>query len=391
MGGQILVFVKKQEECDYVLNELMKCRYSCMAVHAGMDQLDRDSVLQDFKTGMIDLVIATSVLARGLDVPDIRLVINYDAPNHLEDYVHRVGRTGRAGRKGTAYTFIRPDEDYYAPDIVKALTDSGTEVPADLRALSDQYEEKKNKGESVTVKGSGFGGKGFKFNEDEAYAKDEQKKIKKLYGVGHGESSSDDEDLFTKAQKEKEKKKGGPLAKVPKEIIDDVLKALPEGLNLENTIVRESFEEVAMQQQVSKSSMHDEQKRAALKAALFAAAFNIKARLCGVNSDGSVKTHFDYVFDINDYPQQARWKVTHKDTREQITEYTGAAITTRGVYVPPGTKIPLGERRLHLYIEGPSEMAVSTAIKEIKRILTEATAGALLRGADRPSGRYSVV
>ena len=115
---------------------------------------------------------------------------------------------------------------------------------------------------------------------------------------------------------------------------------------MENTIVRESFEEVAMQQQVSKSSMHDEQKRAALKAALFAAAFNIKvasclaqlavvllvlqssillpslrllthdsqARLCGVNSDDSVKTHFDYVFDINDYPQQARWKVTHKVT-----------------------------------------------------------------------------
>lgn len=59
---------------------------------------------------------------RGLDVPEIVVVINYNCPNHLEDYVHRVGRTGRAGRKGTAYTFIAPHEDKYAHIMVKALT-----------------------------------------------------------------------------------------------------------------------------------------------------------------------------------------------------------------------------------------------------------------------------
>lgn len=65
---------------------------------------------------------------RGLDVPDLVCVINYSCPNHLEDYVHRVGRTGRAGRKGTAYTFISAEEDKHAPTLIKALTQSKQKV-----------------------------------------------------------------------------------------------------------------------------------------------------------------------------------------------------------------------------------------------------------------------
>lgn len=73
-------------------------------------------------------MVATSVAARGLDVKELNLVVNYDVPNHMEDYVHRVGRTGRAGAKGNAYTFITPDEERYAPDIAKAMENSHTEV-----------------------------------------------------------------------------------------------------------------------------------------------------------------------------------------------------------------------------------------------------------------------
>ena len=64
-------------------------------------------------------MVATSVAGRGLDVPEIVVVVNYHCPNHLEDYVHRVGRTGRAGRKGTAYTFISSAEEQYAPLMAK--------------------------------------------------------------------------------------------------------------------------------------------------------------------------------------------------------------------------------------------------------------------------------
>lgn len=66
-------------------------------------------------------MIATSVCARGLDIPAICLVVNFKCPNHLEDYIHRIGRTGRGGNRGTAITFITPQEEMYAPDLIKAL------------------------------------------------------------------------------------------------------------------------------------------------------------------------------------------------------------------------------------------------------------------------------
>ena len=80
--------------------------------------------------------------ARGLDVKQLILVVNYDCPNHYEDYVHRCGRTGRAGNKGYAYTFISPDQQKVAGDIIKALELAETPVPVELQTLWDQYKAK---------------------------------------------------------------------------------------------------------------------------------------------------------------------------------------------------------------------------------------------------------
>merc|ERR1712091_784332 len=102
--------------------------------------MDRDSAIDDFKKGHRTLMIATGVAGRGLDVPEIVCVINYSCPNHLEDYVHRVGRTGRAGRKGTAYTFLDPQtEDAYAPILKKALTQAKRQVPPELDQLAKKF------------------------------------------------------------------------------------------------------------------------------------------------------------------------------------------------------------------------------------------------------------
>lgn len=135
--ARTLIFVHRQDSADNLLRDLLAKNYACMSLHGGKEQVDRDATISDFKAGIIPVVIATSVAARGLDVKLLKLVINYDCPNHMEDYVHRAGRTGRAGNKGTCITFITPEQDRYAGDLMKALEASNATVPDDLKNLSD--------------------------------------------------------------------------------------------------------------------------------------------------------------------------------------------------------------------------------------------------------------
>ena len=132
-----LIFVDRQEAADNLLRDLMRKAYLCMSLHGGKDQVDRDSTIADFKSGVVPIVIATSVAARGLDVKQLKLVINFDAPNHMEDYVHRAGRTGRAGNKGTCVTFITPEQERYSVDIYRALKASSAATPKELEDLAN--------------------------------------------------------------------------------------------------------------------------------------------------------------------------------------------------------------------------------------------------------------
>jgi len=200
--GQILIFVERQDSCDELLTQLMKQGHSCLTLHGGMDQADRDSTLADYKNKVCNNMIATSLAARGLDVPGLNLVVNYDAPSHYEDYVHRVGRTGRAGNKGTAYTFVSPSQRDVIPDMVRALTSSGRPVPKDLRAIANSIKEEKKKGNKV-AKGSGFGGKGFKFDEaEQAKLKEAAARNRKMLLIANGEEEVSEEEEDTKADDE---------------------------------------------------------------------------------------------------------------------------------------------------------------------------------------------
>uniref|UniRef100_A0A453EBI5 RNA helicase n=1 Tax=Aegilops tauschii subsp. strangulata TaxID=200361 RepID=A0A453EBI5_AEGTS len=96
---------------------------------------ERDSVLSEFRTGRCPILVATDVAARGLDVKDIRVVVNYDFPTGVEDYVHRIGRTGRAGATGIAYTFFCDQDSKYASDLVKILEGANQNVSPELRAM----------------------------------------------------------------------------------------------------------------------------------------------------------------------------------------------------------------------------------------------------------------
>lgn len=198
--GKLLIFVSSQDRCDTLFRDLLRAGYPCLSLHGGKDQSDRESTIADFKANVCNILVATSVAARGLDVKDLVLVVNYDVPNHHEDYVHRVGRTGRAGAKGTAITFIGPDEAQYSPDLVKALKESGAPIPQDLQAMAEEFLKSCKEGKAQ-LHSSGFGGTGFKFDASEdnaikAYKKSLVKDMLKAQGEEvESESDGDDDEI----------------------------------------------------------------------------------------------------------------------------------------------------------------------------------------------------
>jgi len=102
-----------------VVSEQLKQRgFRCFAIHGDKSQNAREFVLRSFKQGRVKILIATDVASRGIDVKDIKFVINYDFPMTIEDYVHRVGRTGRVDSKGTSYTFFTDEENKHARKLI---------------------------------------------------------------------------------------------------------------------------------------------------------------------------------------------------------------------------------------------------------------------------------
>lgn len=198
--ARALIFVDRQESADNLLKDLMRKGYPCMSIHGGKDQIDRDSTIEDFKAGIFPVLVATSVAARGLDVKQLKLVVNYDAPNHLEDYVHRAGRTGRAGNTGTAVTFVTEDQERYAVDIAKALKQSGQEVPEPVQKLVDTFLEKVRAGKEKAST-SGFGGKGLeRLDQERETARMRERKTYKT-----GDDGEDEEEKEDKADKTDER------------------------------------------------------------------------------------------------------------------------------------------------------------------------------------------
>ncbi|MED6185764.1 Envelope glycoprotein gp160 [Stylosanthes scabra] len=135
-GSRILIFMETKKGCDQVTRQLRMDGWPALSIHGDKNQAERDWVLSEFKSGRSPIMTATDVAARGLDVKDIKCVINYDFPSSLEDYVHRIGRTGRAGAKGTAYTFFTHGNAKYARALIKILQDAGQAASPSLSALA---------------------------------------------------------------------------------------------------------------------------------------------------------------------------------------------------------------------------------------------------------------
>ncbi|MDF2531328.1 MAG: box helicase domain protein [Clostridia bacterium] len=112
-----MIFCNTKQKVDEVYRELANLAYTCKKLHGGMEQRDRLKVMNDFKQGYFRYLVATDVAARGIDIDNITLVINYDIPEDGESYVHRIGRTGRIGKKGRAITFVTQKESRFLNDI----------------------------------------------------------------------------------------------------------------------------------------------------------------------------------------------------------------------------------------------------------------------------------
>ncbi|MBA0733233.1 hypothetical protein Gogos_017268 [Gossypium gossypioides] len=135
-GSKIIVFCSTKKMCDQLARNLSQ--FGAASIHGDKSQADRDYVLGQFRSGRSPVLVATDVAARGLDIKDIRVVINYDFPTGVEDYVHRIGRTGRAGATGLAFTFFGDQDSKHASDLIKVLEGANQQVPAELREMASR-------------------------------------------------------------------------------------------------------------------------------------------------------------------------------------------------------------------------------------------------------------
>lgn len=177
---RVIIFSGKKDKVKDIDRELRRMKINCCAMHSDLTQQERDVVMYNFKTGHKDVLVATDIVARGIDIDDIQMVINYDVPHDSEDYVHRIGRTARADRDGTATTFIsdrdisrfKQIEQFLGKEIEKKpLPDGLGEAPEYKAAGRSKSQHGRNRGGSHGRRGGHRGGKNRRGGKDKKPAK----------------------------------------------------------------------------------------------------------------------------------------------------------------------------------------------------------------------------
>jgi translation initiation factor 4A len=134
--NQAIIFVNKKKTAELLTKRMTDDKYTLEYIHGEMEPGERKKRMADFRSGMVRILIATDILARGIDVQTVSVVINYEMPTNRENYFHRIGRTGRYGRKGVSINLISSDEVEMMRDIEKHYSITIPELPADLSLLS---------------------------------------------------------------------------------------------------------------------------------------------------------------------------------------------------------------------------------------------------------------
>lgn len=131
-----LVFVETKRGCSDLAYMLQREGYECVAIHGDLKQMDRERHLESFRTGAAPILVATAVAARGLDIPNVKHVINFDLPNDIDEYVHRIGRTGRVGNIGLATSFFNDKNRNISHDLAELIVEANQELPDWLEDIS---------------------------------------------------------------------------------------------------------------------------------------------------------------------------------------------------------------------------------------------------------------
>ncbi len=154
--GSILVFVKTKHGADKIVKRLKYDAHSAEAIHGNLRQSKRDRVIRGFRSGKSRILVATDVAARGLDIPLIQHVINYDLPQVPEDYIHRVGRTGRAGKEGSALTFLTNNDRTMWREIQKLINPNFKFEESFNRKSNKKNKKFKKRGKSLKDSGNRY-------------------------------------------------------------------------------------------------------------------------------------------------------------------------------------------------------------------------------------------
>ena len=390
---KIIIFCELKEDVIELWKQLTKRKFDCVLLYGGMDQEDRIDSIEKIKNGKAKILISTSLSARGIDIKDCGLVINFNCPNHKEDYIHRIGRTGRAGKKGIAYTFIDPkNEDHLAEDIVRALEMSNQEIPEELKNVVKEYKIKLENGEAEKFRISGFLGRGYQFNNIE----NEKNKIeRKLIGSGYDNDKYNEyNDNIQKEEEIERNKKELKLlndnssqalilrGKTLKEKHEEKMKNLKRdkkaqqiAMDIGNNVARAAIltgksnnEIKIIVQNAMKKALENYKAGVSTKKGVEDATKIIEEW----EKEENLKNHiFSLEFEINDYPINTRIKLTRKDYLKQLGENDNVEIIQRGVFVEPGKNTPIGQKKLYLLIKGQNQSNVNAAYSEIKRKFDE--------------------
>uniref|UniRef100_A0A6Q2XJM2 RNA helicase n=1 Tax=Esox lucius TaxID=8010 RepID=A0A6Q2XJM2_ESOLU len=159
--NKTIIFVETKRRCDDITRRMRRDGWPAMGIHGDKSQQERDWVLNEFKFGKAPILIATDVASRGLDVEDVKFVINYDYPNNSEDYIHRIGRTARSQKTGTAYTFFTPNNMRQASDLVSVLREANQAINPKLLQMAEDRGGRSR---------GGRGGSGFRDDRRDRYS-----------------------------------------------------------------------------------------------------------------------------------------------------------------------------------------------------------------------------